>query len=70
MADAYQVHPELALARYRVLRPDGSTICVVCDYAKAVAVASELTALAAKIRELTAENVKLAEMLGVVNSDG
>jgi len=45
MSDAYQVHPELASAGYRVLRPDGSTICVVCGHPKAVAICAELEKL-------------------------
>lgn len=70
MSDAYQVHPELASAGYRVLRPDGSTLCVVCGHAKATAVADELNRLAERVHQLNSENVKLAEMLGVVGCDG
>lgn len=67
---SYVVEPKLASAGYLVKRPDGSTLCVVCGHAKATAVADELNRLAVRVRDLNAENVKLAEMLGVVGCDG
>ncbi len=46
MADTgYQVVPELASAGYRVKRPDGGTVCVVCNHPKAAAIAAELERL-------------------------
>jgi len=67
---SYTVAPKLASAGYEVHRPDGSTLCVVCGHAKATAIADELNRLAERVHQLNSENVKLAEMLGVVGCDG
>jgi len=42
---SYRVEPRPEWGGYVVLRPDGSTLCVVCAHCKAVAICSELERL-------------------------